>query len=89
MFKAERRALRLFALTLAAGTCLQFGGCLRSVSSYARNFNPCGTFLACDPVEYEFLTSGYQGPGVNPDIDPTCTYPPYCEDDPFVATINP
>jgi hypothetical protein len=74
--------------SLAAGlTLTQLGGCsLGSIGQYVANINPCGTILACDPVTYEFVRSGYRGPGADPDADPACTYPPYCADDPFVAT---
>jgi hypothetical protein len=69
--------------------CLQFGGCgLADLGQYIANLNPCGTILACDPVYYNFVRSGYSGPGANPDIDPACTYPPYCANDPFVATVT-
>lgn len=75
------------ALVAALGTCFQCGGCsLCGIGQYIANFNPCGTILDCDPVTYEFIRSGYQGPGANPDIDPACTYPPYCANDPFVSS---
>jgi hypothetical protein len=79
--------LRWVATLVAAGTMFQVGGCsLGGITNFLSNFNPCGTILACDPVEYEFVTSGYKGPGVRPDIDPACVYPPYCADDPFVTS---
>ncbi len=76
--------MRLAVLTFAGGTAFQLGGC--GNMHFLGQFNPCGTILNCDPVTYRFITSGYQGPGVNPSIDPACTYPPYCAGDPFVAT---
>lgn len=80
---------RLLGLALSAGLvggAFQLGGCsFRDVNHFVGNINPCGTIIACDPTSYTFLTSGYQGPGVAPDIDPACTYPPYCDpnSDPF------
>lgn len=84
------RGSKLRLLTLAAlifgGGLMQFGGCsVDGAINYITDFNPCGSILLCDPVAYTFLTSGYEGPGVNPDIDPACTYPPYCANDPFVG----
>ncbi len=83
-------ALVLATLTMVVGTCFQLGGCgLADLGQYIANLNPCGTILACDPVYYTFVRSGYSGPGANPDIDPACTYPPYCANDPFVTTVAP
>jgi len=85
----NRRTRLLRAATIAAvvGTCVQWGGCgLGDVLTYVANFNPCGTILNCDPVTYQFIRSGYKGPGADPKVDPACTYPPFCEDDPFVST---
>ena len=85
----RNRMLRL-ALSLAiAGTITQIGGCSFSDAiSFVRNFNYGETVLGMDAVAYQFYTSGYEGPGVNPDIDPACTYPPYCTGDPF-APVAP
>jgi hypothetical protein len=79
------RLIRLTTLATIGGICLQLGGCLGSAVSYAANINPCGTLLNCDPVTYDFITSGYEGPGADPDVDPACTYPPFCgpDVDPF------
>jgi hypothetical protein len=79
------------ALALAAGTCFQFSGCgLGDLGSLIANFNPCGTILNCDPELYAFIRADYNGPGVDPDIDPSCTYPPYCpsSNDPFVPVLT-
>lgn len=73
---------RTFPIALLVGTTFQ-GGC--GVLRYVNQFNPCGTILNCDPVAYRFITSGYEGPGVNPEIDPACTFPPFCANDPFVG----
>ncbi|HPM24851.1 MAG TPA: hypothetical protein PLP66_13160 [Phycisphaerae bacterium] len=81
------RVLSWLVAAVAVGTCYGFGGCsLSDVGHYVANINPCLTILACDPVEYRFITSGYKGPGADPDIDPACTFPPYCDGDPFVST---
>lgn len=77
------RTLRMVAIIATVGTCLQLGSCIGTGLSYAANFNPCGTILNCDPVTYRFVRSGYEGPGVDPDVDPACTYPPFCDGDPF------
>jgi hypothetical protein len=79
-----RGLLRKGLLAAAAGAVLP-AGC-GDLGRFVANFNPCGTILNCDPVQYEFIRSGYEGPGADPDIDPACTYPPYCDGDPFVET---
>lgn len=82
--------LRSVPVTVAiiVGTCFLLGCDLGSIGQYVANINPCGTVLNCDPVTYTFIKSGYEGPGADPDVDPACTYPPFCADDPFVATIT-
>ncbi len=63
----------------AAGTLCQFGGCgFPELTSFLTSINPCGTILDCDPAQYTFATSGYSGPGVDLNVDMTCTFPPYC-----------
>lgn len=85
MNKLRRRCVQ-WTLLLAGGASLfQFGGCLEDVGVFVNNFNPCGSILNCDATEYEFATSGYDGPGFDPDVDLTCTYPPYCGTDPVPA----
>ncbi len=77
-------------LSLAGASLFQFGGCgLGDAIQFVTGYNPCGTILACDPVTYEFIRSGYDGPGADPEVDPSCTYPPFCDNDPFVRTIEP
>lgn len=78
------RILRFAAVVFAAGTCLQVGTCI----SYVSQLNPCGSVLNCDPVTYRFVRSGYEGPGAYPDIDPACTFPPFCDGDPFVEDLT-
>jgi hypothetical protein len=80
-----RTAIFVAFVAAVAGACM--GGC-GDIGPYLANINPCGTILNCDPVAYNFVTSGYKGPGADPSIDPACTYPPYCTGDPFVATLG-
>ncbi len=83
----QKRLMTVLTAIMLTGTCFQFGGCnLGGIPSFLSNFNPCGTILNCDPVEYTFSTSGYVGPGADPSVDPACTYPPYCAGDPFVTS---
>ena len=83
------RAMRLFVVLGVGGIGLQFSGCgPADVGSFLGSFNPCGTILACDPVTYDFIRSGYEGPGADPDVDPACTYPPFCANDPFVTSVG-
>lgn len=77
------RLTKSAALAATGGIALQLGGCFDSAVGFARNFNPCATILNCDPGDYEFLTSGYSGPGADPDVDLACTFPPFC-DEPIV-----
>ena len=79
MYRKLNRFLRLTVSLAVAGTALQIGGCVPDGTlSYLKNFNLGGTVLNVTPVAYRFMTSGYEGPGVDVDIDPACTYPPYC-----------
>ncbi|QOJ13509.1 MAG: hypothetical protein HRU75_02130 [Planctomycetia bacterium] len=85
------RVARFTALIASGGAMMQVGSCSFSgLTNFVSNFNPCGSILACDPLEYRFLTSGYQGPGFNPAVDPACSFPPFCApgDDPFVGGLN-
>jgi hypothetical protein len=83
MNRPRRRLFALSTLVVLTGTLLADCG------SFITSFNPCGTILNCDPREYTFIRSGYRGPGVDPAVDPSCTYPPFCPaaDDPFVPAI--
>jgi hypothetical protein len=85
MNRNSRNRWRILTAITLAGTIFQFGPCVNAVQ-FLRGVNPCGTILACDPTTFNFLTSGYSGPGVDPDIDPACTFPPFCDNDPFVFT---
>jgi hypothetical protein len=73
------------AAAATGGVCFQVAGCniLGGIGNFLGNFNPCLSVLLCDPIEYRFLTSGYEGPGVDPEVDPACTFPPFCANDPF------
>lgn len=89
-----RKALLMYATTLAAGgVCFQVGGCnvLGAAGSALSSLNPCGTMLDCDPRAWEYVTSDISGPGIQPSIDPFCTYPPYCDIsvDPIFGGISP
>ena len=89
-----RRSLTARVTTLAiGGSCFQLAGCdtLELAASAIGGINPCGTILACDPQEYAFVTSGIDGPGVRPDIDPYCVYPPFCSatQDPIFGGLAP
>ncbi len=92
IMKATRLKLmrRVAAMTMGAGV-FQFVGCEpQGVVNYFQNrFNPCGLVLQCDPAEWRFLTSGYEGPGVDPEVDPACVFPPFCAGDPFVGGLGP
>jgi hypothetical protein len=85
--------LRRIACLSVSGVVFQLGGCLNlgGVANFASSINPCGTILNCDPEEYQFLTSGYEGPGADPNVDLNCTFPPYCEGPivPAGPVINP
>ncbi len=85
------RRFGLMTAFLGGGVLFQLGGCggVGGLINFAQNLNPCGSILACDPVQFRFLTSGYEGPGVDPDIDPACTFPPFCAGDPFVMQQQP
>ncbi len=88
-----RRLMLRYAAPLAVGgsSFVWINGCSpQGLTNLLSGFNPCTTILACDPTVFEFLTSGYEGPGVNVDIDPFCTYPPFCDaaDDPIFGGLG-
>lgn len=72
------RMLRVAAVVATAGMCFQLGSCVTGGLRYAASYNPCGSILNCDPAQYEYLTE-YDGPGIDIDYDPTCTWPPFCD----------
>lgn len=79
MNKLRRRGVQWTMLLAASASLFQFGGCFEDLGVFVNNLNPCGSILNCDPTLYEFATSGYDGPGFDPDVDLACTYPPYCD----------
>ncbi len=84
------KLLRLMLPLAVGGTCLQINNCSpSSVGRFFNQLNPCITLVTCDPVAYEFFRSGYEGPGVDTDVDIFCTYPPFCADDPLFGGLNP
>ena len=79
MYSKRRRLVRLMVSLAAAGAIFQISGCVPDGTlQFLKNFNLGGTVLNVDPLTYQFYTSGYDGPGVDIDVDPACTYPPYC-----------
>ncbi|MFO0837812.1 MAG: hypothetical protein U1D55_04750 [Phycisphaerae bacterium] len=81
----KTRKLTAPLLAAAAATCLQLGPCgVEEFRQLVSNINPCGTILNCDPAAYLFAQSGIDGPGVSPDKDPFCTFPPFC-----TAAVDP
>lgn len=66
-------------------SCDPFPALVNGISSV----NPCPIVFLCLPAEYSFITSGYEGPGVDPSLDIFCTYPPFCtpEQDPIYGGI--
>lgn len=76
------RFLGLVMSLVAGGTCLQVGGCsLGGLTNFVTSLNPCGTILNCDPQTYRFFMNDFSQPGVQPSIDPFCTWPPLCSPD--------
>lgn len=65
-------ALRLAMFTSLAGA-MSITGCLNKIG---RNINPCGTILACDPAEWDWMMHNRDYP--NWSVDPTCTIPGQC-----------
>lgn len=89
MRSTRRSRVLAWGLALACGgTCLQLTNC--GIGSFVNGLNPCGTILACDPREYRFITSGYDGPGLDINADPFCTLPPYCtvQQDPLFGGLG-
>jgi len=68
--RAWQVGLRIVLASSLVGTTFQ-AGCLGRIG---RNFNPCGTILDCDPVEWDLMFHSYP----DWDIDPTCTIPGFC-----------
>ena len=90
----DRKSQVTVAVIVALGLCgLLNTGCdlLSTVTDAVSTINPCGTILACDPQEYQFITSGIDGPGINVEADPYCTNPPFCDasQDPIFGGLAP
>jgi hypothetical protein len=80
MPRSSKTLRRLWVALASGGVCFQIASCgPATVLRFVAQFNPCGTILFCDPATYEFVRSGYDGPGVDLSVDPFCTYPPYCD----------
>ena len=71
----SNRLARTLGPLMVGGITLQLGACADLIS----NVNPCGPILNCDPAQWEFVTSGIDGPRSSPDEDPFCTFPPFCD----------
>ena len=92
MKRLGRKFVSLAPLLAMGGACFQLGGCdvVGLAGSAISSINPCGTILACDPREYQFWTSGIDGPGYT-DKDPWCVFAPFCgpEDPLFGGLLTP
>jgi hypothetical protein len=75
-----QRLIRLGIMLAAGGTCLQITSCFGGIARVFNTVNPCGNLLNCDPREFQFVTSGIDGPGVRADVDPFCTFAPFCDE---------
>jgi len=66
--------LALLVTATLTGPMGQFG----CITAMAKNFNPCGTILNCDPYEWDIMMMDGNFPDW--DLDPTCTIPGSCGD---------
>ena len=90
MITSRVRIVRFVAVMAMGASVFQFAGCdpVSSLTGFFTNtFNPCGSIVNCNPAVQRFLVSGYEGPGFDPDVDPSCTFPPFCIPDPFAGTF--
>lgn len=74
--KRLRNVRRLIAAMSVGGVCLQIDTC--GTAQFLAGFNPCGSLLNCDPRLYAFVQSDAGQPGGNYNVDPFCTFPPFC-----------
>lgn len=92
MNRTSRRLKFVTAMAVVTGGSLfQLSSCSpSSIISTVGGINPCGTVLACNPAVYRFIKADYNGPGVNPNVDIFCTYPPFCTptQDPIFGGLN-
>lgn len=73
------RRSTLLTLLIGGGFAFQFLGCSpEGIASLFGNFNPCGTVLNCNPQVFLFAREGIDGPGVRVNVDPFCSFPPFC-----------
>lgn len=74
------RAKLLCTVALAGASIVFQVNCfpLGSLVNTLNGVNPCIAVLNCDPREYNFIRSGIDGPGLDADVDPFCTFPPFC-----------
>ncbi len=74
--KRLRNARRLIAALSIGGVCLQIDTC--GTAGFLANFNPCGSVLNCDARLFSFVSSDAGQPGGNYNVDPFCSFPPFC-----------
>lgn len=72
--KTIKNGVRM-CLILSAFVMGSMQGLSCSLKGAARQLNPCGTILDCDPLTYDWLFID-QFPDY--DLDPTCTIPGLC-----------
>ncbi len=80
------RRSTLLAMLISGGIAFQVFGCNpEGLAALFSSFNPCGTVLNCNPQVFLFAREGIDGPGVRLDVDPFCSFPPFCnpQDDPI------
>jgi len=66
---------------LTSGAVFQVGGCSPGgATALLNSFNPCGVILNCQPDArvFNFVRAGIDEPGLRPEVDPFCTFPPFC-----------
>lgn len=89
----RRYYLKLMTLAAMTSTGAAFAvlGCspVPALINIGSSINPCGPIFQCDPAQFAFIASGIEGPGVRPDYDVFCTYPPFCtaDDDPIFGGL--
>lgn len=69
--KWQKRMRVASLVTLAAAYSMPGFGCIENVTgvvnTLGRNFNPCGTILVCDPMEWEYAVQNVDP--YNPDYE--------------------
>lgn len=76
MNRSWGRRIRLQTVMLTTTVALGSGWLFQAgcITTLAKNFNPCGTILNCDPAEYDLMMNDWP----DWDLDPTCTIPGQC-----------